>query len=294
MKKKYLAVLFLFSLTPCLFSAEKLSSDVVADQYFIAAHRFALDGEYEKALEYFGKVPETAVWPENVYEDYWTSLIEVRKYEDAKKAISDYLNRTGKTGKYYKKALEFLIEIDESAAEAAKENEEKRQKEKLKKQEEERVQREFLKAQKDKMQEQLWMGAINGNLTLVKKALENGADIENQYLVQGWTALHAACGLGPEPVLEVVKFLITRGADVNFQNIDGITPLVIAIRQSSVECVKYLVEHGANIRLKFKESGQMITPFEFAERIKKDKNLDSGSKKARKEVYSLLKKLQKN
>ena len=294
MKKICFAILFLFSLSPCLFSEEKLSSDVVADQYFIAAHKFALDGEYDKALEYFGKVPETTVWPENVYEDYWTSLIEVKKYEEAKKAISDYLNRTGKTGKYYKKALEFLIEIDESAAEAAKENEEKRQKEKLKKQEEEMAQKELLKAQKDKMQEQLWMGAINGNLTLVQKALENGADIEHQYAVQGWTALHAASGLGAEPFLEVIKFLITQGADVNFQNMDGITPLVVAIRQSSVECVKYFLEHGANIRLKFRESGQMITPFEFAERIKKDKNLDSKSRKARKEIYSLLKKLQKN
>lgn len=293
MKKFFLALLFSFSLMLCLFSEEKLSSDVVADQYFIAAHKFALDGEYEKALEYFGKVPELTVWPENAYEDYWTSLIEVKKYEDAKKNISEYLKRTGKTGKYYKKALEFLIEIDESASEAAKEYEEKMQKEKARKQEEEMAQREFLKAQKDKMQEHLWMGAINGNLTLVKKAIENGADIEYQYAVQGWTALHAACGLGPEPFLEIIKFLVSNRADVNFQSVDGVTPLVIAIRQSSVECVKYLLEHGANIRLKFKDNGQMITPFECAEKIKKDKNLDSKHKKARKEIYNLLKKLQK-
>lgn len=293
MKKVYLSVLFFFSLTLCLFSEEKLSSDVVADQYFIAAHKFALDGEYEKALEYFGKVPESTVWPENVYEDYWTSLIEIKKYEEAKKDISDYLNRTGKTGKYYKKALEFLIEIDESASEAAKEYEEKMQKEKVRKQEEEMAQREFLQGQKDKMQEHLWMGAINGNLTLVKKAIENGVDIDHQYAVQGWTALHAASGLGPEPFLEIIKFLVSNRADVNFQSVDGITPLVVAIRQSSVECVKYLLEHGANIRLKFKESGEMITPFEFSEKIKKDKNLDSKSKKARKEIYSILKKLQK-
>ena len=293
MKKIFLAVLFSLNLILSIFSEEKLASDVVVDQYFIAAHKFALDGEYEKALEYFGKMPETLVWPENAYEDYWTSLIEVKKYEEAKKGISDYLKRTGKTGKYYKKALEFLIEIDESASEAAKENEEKIQKEKLKKQEEEMAQKELLNAQKDKMQENLWMGAINGNLTLVEKALENGADIEHQYAVQGWTALHAASGLGPEPFLEVMKFLLSNGADINFQSVDGVTPLVVAIRQSSVDCVRYLLEHGANIHLKFRESGQMITPFEFSEKIKKDKNLDSKHKKARKEIYQLLKKLQK-
>ena len=121
------AVLLSLSLILPVFTEEKLSSDVVTDQYFIAAHKFTIDGEYEKALDYFSKVPEKAVWPENAFEDYWTSLIEVRKFEEAKKSVSDYLNRTGKTGKYYKKDLEYLIEIDEGTAKLAKENEEKLQ-----------------------------------------------------------------------------------------------------------------------------------------------------------------------
>ena len=294
MKNNCLVLLFACLIPSFLFSEEKLSSDVVTDQYFVAAHKFAMDGEYEKALEYYSKVPASAIWPEKVYEDFWASLIEVKKYEEAKKSIAEYLNKTGKTGKYYKKALEMMVEIDESIADTAKEYEEKMQKEKLRKQEEEKAQREYLQTQKDKLQEQLWMGAINGNLTVVKKAVEGGADIEHQYAVQGWTALHAASGLGPEPFLEIIKYLVSNKADINFQSVDGITPLVVAIRQSSVECVKFLLDQGANIHLKFKEKGEMITPFEYAEKIKKDKNLDSKQKKARKEIYSILKKLQKN
>lgn len=47
--------------------------------------------------------------------------------------------------------------------------------------------------------------------------------------------------------IDVVKYLVEYGADINKETKDGISPLSIACSNGDQEIIKYLVEHGANI-----------------------------------------------
>ena len=47
--------------------------------------------------------------------------------------------------------------------------------------------------------------------------------------------------------LKMVKFLVKSGAEVDAQNNQFITALMIAISRNNLEMVKFLMESGANI-----------------------------------------------
>lgn len=61
---------------------------------------------------------------------------------------------------------------------------------------------------------------------------------------EGITALHNAICAGH---IEIVKFLVEFGCDVNAQDSDGWTPLHCAASCNNLTMVKFLVEHGACI-----------------------------------------------
>ena len=64
---------------------------------------------------------------------------------------------------------------------------------------------------------------------------------------EGTAALHIAAANGH---VEMVKFLLAKGADVNVQDvsIDSIyTPLLVAASKSNTEIVEVLLDHGADI-----------------------------------------------
>ena len=50
--------------------------------------------------------------------------------------------------------------------------------------------------------------------------------------------------------LEVVKILVENGADVNYRNIDGITPLMNGCSKGNLDIVKFLVDQGSNMDAK--------------------------------------------
>lgn len=105
------------------------------------------------------------------------------------------------------------------------------------------------------------VGAVqSGNADLAKTLLAKGVD-PNQFDWPGgqfdwpagqlgWhgtTALHVAAERNS---LELVKLLVEHGADVNVRNRLGEAPLLLAIRSFPLEpfeTVKYLVEHGADV-----------------------------------------------
>jgi ankyrin repeat protein len=60
----------------------------------------------------------------------------------------------------------------------------------------------------------------------------------------GWTSLHFATKYGE---LACLKFLIDHGADVNARSIDGITPLYLASSNNHIDCVGILLFHGADV-----------------------------------------------
>ncbi|MDR1385705.1 MAG: ankyrin repeat domain-containing protein [Planctomycetaceae bacterium] len=99
----------------------------------------------------------------------------------------------------------------------------------------------------------LYDATRSGNLKIVKKLVENGADVTD------WG--QPLMGAVENGNLEVVKYLIAKGANVN-RRYNGETPLFEAARSGNLAVVKYLVEKDADVNVKNKK-GQ--TPLDVAE-----------------------------
>lgn len=95
-----------------------------------------------------------------------------------------------------------------------------------------------------------------GNLNKVKSILEKRPDLVNfkqdsyaTYWVRyrGWTALHIAALNGH---IDVVEFLVAKGADVNAKNKSNATPLHFAALVGQKGVVEILLANGADIHAK--------------------------------------------
>jgi hypothetical protein len=84
--------------------------------------------------------------------------------------------------------------------------------------------------------------AAVGDLATVKAFLAHGIPVDIQ--VDGKTALH---GAAVEGQLEVIKYLIAAGADVNATDRLGTSPLDVAISENHKEAAAYLSDHGAKM-----------------------------------------------
>ena len=49
---------------------------------------------------------------------------------------------------------------------------------------------------------------------------------------------------------DVLKYLILMGANLEAQNDDGMTALILTAKDNKIECVKFLLERGASMRAK--------------------------------------------
>ncbi|MFO7554334.1 MAG: ankyrin repeat domain-containing protein, partial [Desulfobacterales bacterium] len=97
----------------------------------------------------------------------------------------------------------------------------------------------------------LMKAAEKGDLALAQKAVTEGADIHAQLghrADETWTALllvMSNCHNGQRYV-DVARFLLDQGADVNVRSGSGTTPLMKAF--GNVEMLKLLLEYGADIQ----------------------------------------------
>ena len=94
---------------------------------------------------------------------------------------------------------------------------------------------------KEKLQAQLMDAATNGNIKLVNELIIAGADV-NANDNNGVTALMVASREGHTSCIEM---LVARGADVNAKNDSGMTALMYASQNEHSEAVKFLKESGA-------------------------------------------------
>jgi len=85
----------------------------------------------------------------------------------------------------------------------------------------------------------------DGNLALVKQALNAGADINATN--RGWTALMMASRKGRT---DIVKLLLDKGADVNATTNKGDTALIMASQNGHTDIVKLLLDKGADVDVK--------------------------------------------
>ena len=110
----------------------------------------------------------------------------------------------------------------------------------------------------------LVQGCIGGKIEWVKLAIEAGADvnqfnkdrkIEGKTLKGGWTPLHHAALRDHK---EIIKLLLSNGANVNAKTSEGLTPLDYT-RQSKFiesETADLLRKHGAKTAEELKAEGK--------------------------------------
>ena len=88
---------------------------------------------------------------------------------------------------------------------------------------------------------------LSGNLDDIKSIISENPGKINQKDKDGNSFLHLAVRAGNA---DMVKFLVSKGADVNMKDNYGQTPLQISAHSDNVEVVIPLVSHGAKINIK--------------------------------------------
>lgn len=121
----------------------------------------------------------------------------------------------------------------------------------------------------------LMIASIQGDLPTVKSlVLQNKARIDHI----GWTPLHYACTKGH---LEVAQFLVLNGAVVDSTSLNGTTPLMMAVQSGNENLVKFLLDKGADIKIK---NGLGLTAIDIAEIYEKP-NIAAGLKSRWQKLY---------
>ncbi|MGD0279619.1 MAG: ankyrin repeat domain-containing protein [Smithella sp.] len=107
--------------------------------------------------------------------------------------------------------------------------------------------RKILRCEKQTNNESIVDAALNGDINLIKRLLDNGADIEAKDK-HGRTALLLATGKGH---MEIVKLLLDKGANIEQKDdLSGAVALTYAASKGHMEIVKLLIDRGANIEQK--------------------------------------------
>lgn len=94
------------------------------------------------------------------------------------------------------------------------------------------------------------MSILNGNYFGAKVLLnEIDLNVETEQtvmfedsLVEGATALWLACAMGS---MQLVKLLIKHGANINHSTYDESTPMRVSCYNNRVDIIRYLLSHGA-------------------------------------------------
>eukprot|EP00741_Cyanophora_paradoxa_P021290 tig00021348_g20550.t1 len=96
----------------------------------------------------------------------------------------------------------------------------------------------------------LWNSAGRGDLETVKNILESRSTAVDATDAAGNTALFSAAGAGH---VEIVQFLLERGANINFQNKRGETALITACKRRMDATTTALIDAGADVQVATEE-----------------------------------------
>ena len=91
---------------------------------------------------------------------------------------------------------------------------------------------------------------FNSDVDVMKYLIEKGADVNAKFFDGMTTPLFFAVVFNSN--IEVAKILIDKGADVNAKDILGQTPLLCAasLSDSNIDVLKYLIDKGADVNAK--------------------------------------------
>ena len=98
----------------------------------------------------------------------------------------------------------------------------------------------------------LMMASIEGELPLVELlVIKKKAQVNKT----GWAPLHYACTTGK---LSVAEFLVANGAKVNALSPSDTTPLMMAVNSGNEMLIKFLLDNGADLRMRNHEGYSAI------------------------------------
>ena len=86
--------------------------------------------------------------------------------------------------------------------------------------------------------------AEKGELQGVEEELKNGVDINEKHGWEGLTALHRTA---KSDQMEVMQYLLAKGADIEAKDSAHWTSLHLATKHDNWTIVQYLIEKGANL-----------------------------------------------
>ncbi|HSH72412.1 MAG TPA: ankyrin repeat domain-containing protein [Methylophilaceae bacterium] len=102
----------------------------------------------------------------------------------------------------------------------------------------------------------------DGNVKVVKKFLDHGVDVNEKFFA--WEALQIAANKNQ---MAVVKLLVEKGADLNYQHpMTKMTAMHFAAYNNNKDMVAYLISKGADKNLKLRNNVSII-------RALKDENM---------------------
>jgi ankyrin repeat protein len=107
----------------------------------------------------------------------------------------------------------------------------------------------------------LMLASFDGELALVKSLVLQKKAAVNKL---GWSPIHYAATNGH---LEIAQFLMTNGAQVNALSPSETTPLMMSIGSGNDQLIKYLLDNGADLRMRNHEG---YTAIDVAQLFGKD------------------------
>jgi len=89
--------------------------------------------------------------------------------------------------------------------------------------------------------------SFDGNLASMEELIKTDPQLVHATDYNGNTPLHSATLHGR---VQVVKYLLEKGAKVNVQNLAGMTPLHFAAREGFLEVATILLSHNADVNIR--------------------------------------------
>jgi len=115
----------------------------------------------------------------------------------------------------------------------------------------------------DKDESPLMLAAIKGHVDLVNLLIAKDADVNKS----GWAPLHYAAS-GAKPA--IMTILLEHSAYIDAESPNGSTPLMMAAMYGNADCVKLLLDAGADPTLK---NEQGLDAADFARRVSRSDSL---------------------